>query len=129
MAEEEKKPPKSKRRLALYIPAGLFVLLGLLYLLRGVIIEPRLKSYVQTVCRERLGIGVTVGDITGSYLASIGINDFSTVEKGRAGPLSSLDFESLRLRYSLLSLLGGLDAFLERLEVDRQAYHCRYRQF
>lgn len=120
MTEEEKKPPKRKRRLALYVPAGLFVLLGLLYLLRGVIIEPRLRSTLETVCREQLGIGVTVGDISGSYLTSLGVNDFRTVEKGTTGSLSALDFESLRLRYSLLSLLGGLDAFLERLEVDLQ---------
>ena len=54
MTEEERKPPRSKWRLALYLPAGLIVLLALLYLLRGVIVEHRLKSYVQTVCRERL---------------------------------------------------------------------------
>lgn len=118
MEEERKKPAMRKGRLALFLFGGLFILLAGVYLLRGVIIEPRLKSYLETLCREQLGIGVTVGDITGSYLAGIGVEDFQTVERGTVGPLFALDFESLRLRYSLLSLLGGLDAFLARLQVD-----------
>ena len=44
--------------------------------------------------------------------------DIETVEEGTSGPLVSLEARRLLLRYSLLSLLGGLESFLGRLELD-----------
>ena len=105
-------------RVALIVLGVIVILLFLLYALRGVIVEPRLKTFLASTIESTLGPRVSIGDIDGSYLASLEVKAIRTVEKGVTGPVTAIEAERIRLRYSLLSLLSGLDSFLGKLKVD-----------
>ena len=109
---------KILRRALLVVPASLLALLLLVYALRGVIIEPRLKTFLVSTIESSLGPRVSIGDIDGSYLASLGLTDLRTLEKGSAGPLTSLEAERVKVSYNLFVLISGLEAFLGAMKIE-----------
>lgn len=93
-------------------------LLATLYLFRGTVIAPRIAKVLVETVETRFGIRLRVGEISGSYLGNLAFADITTFHPSETGPLVSLDVKRLHLSYSLLSLLGGVEAFLAGTTVE-----------
>jgi len=100
--------------------AGL--LLGV-YLLRGVLLYPYLKTAAIEVFQSDLDLHLALGDIGGSLLADLELTDLqiSTIEPADT-PLKAT-IAAIRFRYRLIDLLKGIDTFIGGLiiEIDRPA--------
>jgi translocation and assembly module TamB len=86
-------------------------LLALAYAGRGVLIAPYLSALIRETIRAQLGLDVSIGRVSGSLVADLEIDDVQTVGPPADGPVRSLSWKRLRLRYSLRSLLEGLPSF------------------
>ncbi|MGD9362918.1 MAG: hypothetical protein PVH85_28905, partial [Desulfobacterales bacterium] len=104
------------------ILAGIgIILLAALYLLRGVLIAPQIQKLLESAFESQLGMEVDVGNIGGSYITDFEVSDVTTLKPAAAGSLVSLELKRLRVSYSLLSFLKGLNAFLGDVAVELDA--------
>ena len=86
-------------------------LLAALYLLRHRVLTPFVERTLVQQLDARLGIGVEIGRISGTYVTTFEVADLRTAKPNEQGPLASLDLKRIRVRYSFLELVAGLDAF------------------
>ncbi len=104
------------------ILAGIgIILLAALYLLRGVLIAPHIQRFLENSIESQLGMEVAVGNIGGSYITDFEVANVTTVKPAPAGTLVSLELKRLRVSYNLLSILKGLNAFLDDAAVELEA--------
>ncbi|MEW6488298.1 MAG: translocation/assembly module TamB domain-containing protein [Thermodesulfobacteriota bacterium] len=95
-----------------YCMLALGLVLAGAYLLRGVLVAPRLKSALQEALEQGLGLGVELGAVEGTYVTGLAVRDLVTRRPNPAGPVASLGAERLEVSYNPLALLGGVDGFL-----------------
>jgi hypothetical protein len=93
-------------------------MLATLYLFRGTVIAPRLATFLAEAADTRFGLRLRIGEISGSYIGGLTLADVATRQPSETGSLVSLDVKRLHLSYSLLSLLGGVEAFLAGTTLD-----------
>ena len=93
-------------------------LLALAYAGRSVLITPHLTALIRETIRDQLGLDVSIGKVAGSLVADLEIDDVQTVGPAAEGPVRSLSWKRLRLRYSLMSLLEGLPRFIGDAGLD-----------
>ena len=103
------------------------ILVAALYLLRGQLIAPQIQRWLENSIKSQLSMDVAIGNISGSYLTNFEVTNVTTSTPAPVGVLVSLDLSRLRVSYNLLSILKGLNAFLDdaaivlesaRLELD-----------
>jgi TamB, inner membrane protein subunit of TAM complex len=94
------------------------ILLATLYLLRGVLIAPHIQRFLENSIKSRLGVDVAIGNIGGSYLADFEVDDITTLKPAPVGRLVSFQLRRLRVSYNLLTLLKGLNSFLDHAGID-----------
>ena len=99
---------------------GIFLLITL-YLLRGVLIAPQIRKFLESSIESQLGMEVAVGNIGGSYITDFEVTNVTTLKPAPAGSLVSLELKRLRVSYNLLSILKGLNAFLGDAAVELDA--------
>ncbi len=103
------------------ILAGLGILAGVLasaYLLRDVLIAPRVAALLEAALGRELGLDVAIGRLGGSLLADIEIEDLQTVAPGSRGPVSALAAKRLHIRYSIADLRAGLAGFIDGMRIE-----------
>ncbi len=94
------------------------VMLVTLYLFRGTVIAPHIATFLTETVETRFGIRLVIGEISGSYTGNLTLADVATLHPSETGPLVSTDVKRLHLSYSLLSLLGGVEAFLAETTIE-----------
>ena len=97
------------------------ILLTTLYLLRSVLIAPHIQRFLENSIESQLGMEVAVGHIGGTYITDFAVTNVTTLKSAPAGILVSLEFKRLRVAYNLLSLLKGLNTFLDDAAVELEA--------
>ena len=104
------------------ILAGIgIILLAALYMLRGVLIAPHIQRFLENSIESQLGMEVAIGNIGGSYITDFEVANVTTLKPAPAGTLVSLELRRLRVAYNLLSILKGLNAFLDDVAVELEA--------
>ena len=99
---------------------GIILLTGL-YLLRSVLIAPPLQRFLEKSIESQLGMEVAIGNIGGSYFTNFEVTNVTTLKPAPAGILVSMELKRLRMAYSPLSILKGLNTFLDRAAVELEA--------
>lgn len=108
-------------RWALLVTAGIVGLLVAAYAVRGVVIAPYLRQWLVEAAAQHLGVDLAVGRIGGSLVTALEIEEIETiepVEPGTEGPVTALQIQRVRARYSLPDLVGGIGYFLGRMALD-----------
>jgi hypothetical protein len=90
------------------------------YLLRGLLIAPRIAALLQAALGRELGVELAIGRLGGSLLSDIEIEDLQTVTPGTQGPVSALTAKRLHIRYSLPALLSGLAVFVDGMRIEAE---------
>jgi hypothetical protein len=106
---------------AKWIIACLGIVAGVLasaYLLRDLLIAPRIAALLQAALGRELGVDLAIGRLGGSLLADIEIEDLQTVTPGTQGPVTALAAKRLRIRYSIPELLAGLAVFVDGMRIE-----------
>ncbi|MBW1981486.1 MAG: translocation/assembly module TamB domain-containing protein [Deltaproteobacteria bacterium] len=93
-------------------------MLTLLYVFRGVLIEPHLKALLERTIAANLGLQVSIGDLSGSYLSNVELRNVATVAQTGKGPVSSLEWQRLKLSYHLVDLVQGFSCFLATASIE-----------
>ncbi len=104
---------------------GGVVLLCTLYLGRSVFLEPLIKSQLEDVFDQHLGMTVTIEDLGGTYGTGLELTRFRTTVPASQGTLRSLDVEKLELRYDVTHLFSGLDSFLANARISARGVTAR----
>ncbi|MGD9331515.1 MAG: hypothetical protein PVJ53_09400, partial [Desulfobacterales bacterium] len=87
------------------------------YLLRGVLIYPHLKTAAIEICRSELNWHLALGDIRGSLFSDLELTDVQISTLEPTGTPLNMTLPSVRLSYNLAGLLQGLDAFMGGLTI------------
>ena len=94
------------------------ILLAALYLMRSVLIAPHIQRFLENSIESQLGMEVAIGNIDGSYITDFEVANVTTLKPAPAETLVSLELRRLRVSYNLLSILQGLNAFLDNAAVE-----------
>ncbi len=97
--------------------ATIGLMLGV-YLLRDVLIYPRLKTAAIAVCRSELDLHLGLGEISGSLFSRLEIADVQVSTLEPADIQLNTVIAKVRLRYRLIDLLQGIEAFLAGLAIE-----------
>ncbi len=108
------------------LAAAVIILLAALYLFRGVLIAPYIQRFLENSIESELGMDVAVGKIGGSYITDFEVANVTTLKPAKTGMLVSLELRRLRVSYNLLSILQGLNAFLDNAAVELEAARLEF---
>ena len=97
------------------------ILFATLYLFRGVLLAPHIQRFLENSIESQLGVEVAIGNIGGSYITDFEIINVTTLKPAPAEILVSLELRRLRVSYNLLSILQGLNVFLDNTVVELEA--------
>lgn len=95
-----------------YCALALALLLTGTFLLRGVLVAPRLEAALEEALEQALGLGVEVGSVEGTYVTGVAVRNLVTRRPNPEGPVTSLGAKRLEVSYNPLALLGGVGRFL-----------------
>jgi autotransporter translocation and assembly factor TamB len=109
-----------------YFAAIVIILLVALYLLRGVVVAPFFQRYLENLIASQLGLSVTIGDISGSYVSELVVTNVTTPKPASAGPWVDLELKRLRVTYSLFSLFNGLNDFLAAAAIELEGVILKF---
>jgi len=88
---------------------------------------PVLLPYAGKIAVEQLGrqagMDLRVTDIGGNIFNRLTVTRIQGVRRDRSQPVSEFAAADVRIDYSLASLLGGVDAFLARLQIRASRLH------
>ena len=102
------------------------ILLSALYLFRSALIAPYIKRFLEDTIESRLGMDVAIGNIGGTYITDFEVGNVTTLKPATAGTLISLQLRRLRVSYNLLSILQGLNAFIDGAAVELEAARLEF---
>ena len=77
---------------------------GIIYTWRDVLLAPVIKKIVITTAKRQLGVDLAIQHLGGNYITALDIQQVQTLHANPEGPVVSLSFTHLRLRYSLFDL-------------------------
>lgn len=112
---------KARRRFYGWLIAALLATAGLMlaaYLLRGILVFPLLERTAIAVFRTELDLHLTLAGIRGSLLGDLELDGVRVTTPESAHTPVDIAISRVRLDYSLVSLLGGLEPFLGGLSID-----------
>jgi autotransporter translocation and assembly factor TamB len=93
------------------------LLLSGVYVFREIIIAPQLSRLITRIVKTELGPEVHIESIKGTYWNSLVVENLQTLYPAVSKPLTHLGFKRLECHYSLLSLFGGFDHFINSSRV------------
>jgi autotransporter translocation and assembly factor TamB len=108
----EKNAKNRHRNIALGLIFGVITLLAGIYALRGVLIAPHVRTFLERTVEANLGLKISIGEIDGSYFSDIELKNVATVKRLTDGPLTNLKLHRLKMTYHLWDFFGGLPSFL-----------------
>jgi autotransporter translocation and assembly factor TamB len=108
----EKKSISKIRRISLWLPVTLIILLAGIYALRSVIIAPYAIGVLERMVASNLGLQISIGHLGGSYVSDLEVKNITTVKRLVDGPLTDVQLRRLKLNYRLWDLFKGLPSLL-----------------
>jgi hypothetical protein len=106
------------RRVGFWLVFISIILFTGVYTFRGILIAPYAITYLQRTVATQLGLEIKIGQLAGSYLSDIKIQNVSTVKQIADGPFNSLELHKINISYHLFDLFKGLHAFLAGISID-----------